>query len=160
MSSDEDEIDAALNMGFTFRRRPVSAAAATRPQFRIPLLLLTLQKGRASKLHWKGLQVINWAIQSDARMDTLVAVTEERQVPHLPVVRIEPMLDRTIDLAVGLGYAKFEGGRTVSLTALGKERALEVAAAPVLQEEKQRLSRLAGKVSQAKIDLLLEWRNE
>ncbi|MFE0594105.1 hypothetical protein [Micromonospora echinospora] len=160
MTSDTDDIDALLNMHFTFRRRPTPAAAATRPQIRIPLLLLTLQKCRASKLHWKGLQVLNWAVQSDLRMDALVAVSEGRQVPHMPIVRIEPMLDRAIDLAVGLGYSQFDGGRTVSLTALGKERALEVAAAPVLQEEKRRLSRLKVKVSQASINLLLEWRSE
>ncbi|MGI5215416.1 hypothetical protein [Plantactinospora sp. CA-290183] len=154
-----DDIEAALDMHFAFRRRPTPAAAAIRPQFRVPLLLLILQKCRASKLHWKGLQVLNWAVQSDARMNALVAIAGGRQVLHMPIVRIEPMLDRAIDLVVGLGYARFDGGRTVSLTALGKEMALEVASAPVMQEEKRRLSSLPGKVSQSTVNLLLEWRN-
>ncbi|MFC4072853.1 hypothetical protein [Actinoplanes subglobosus] len=160
MDSELDDLEALLDMGFAFRPRPVPAAPATRPQLRVPLLLLILLKCRASRLHWKGLQVLNWAIQSDARMEVLSIVIGGGHVPHMPIVRIEPMLDRAIDLAVGLGYVTFDSGRTVGLTALGKERAQEISRTPVLAPEKKRLMKLSGKITQSRIDLLLEWRSE
>lgn len=160
MESESDDLEALLDMGFTFRSRPVPAAAATRPQLRVPLLLLILLKCRAAKLHWKGVQVLSWAVQSDSHMDTFATAMRGGHVPHMPIVRIEPMLDRAIDLAVGLGYVTFDSGRSVGLTALGRERGHEISRVPVFEAEKRRLSILTGKIAQSQIDLLLEWRSE
>ena len=158
MQFPDSEIEYILDFGFSFTSRPDPIAASLRPDRRVALLLLLLSKSRGRKSSWKGLHLLNWAVRSAENMDLLLMIEVGTEVPDTPVVRIEPALDRSIDLAVGLGYVAQASGRTFQLTSQGQAAATEIEKSEAFVQEKNQLKKLRGKVTQAQVNRLLEWR--
>lgn len=154
----EIDLETLLDLEFSFVRQPDPLSASLRPQRRVPLLLLLLAKSRGRKLSWKGIHLLNWATRDSRSMELLAHIDSGLDIPDLPIVRIEPAMDRAIDLALGIGYVSQAQGRVFSLTPLGVSAASDIESTQAFKQERAQLNRLRGKVTQAQVDRLLEWR--
>lgn len=148
-------LDAPLN--FAVRADPVSPDF--RPERRIAVCLLIVEKSRAGKANWKTIHVLSWALQSPKRVEMLANIKVGNGLLDMPLVRFEPALDRALDLAVGLGFLSREGVGPFELTEIGREVLAEVREASVLEPEVAALAAVNGKVSNRDIERLLEWRS-
>jgi hypothetical protein len=148
-----------LDVPFDFSRLPVPMPAALRPERRVPLVLLLVAKSHGAGASWKGLQLLNWVVRAPEHADVLMAMREGRDIPDRPVVRIEPMLDRALDLAVGLGLVEQRASRVFCLTDSGNRIVEELDQSSAFAREREVLSRLKGKVTQKQVRQALEWRD-
>lgn len=144
---------------FTFEPQPEPVSATLRADRRVALLLLLVAKSHGAGASWKGLQVLNWAVRSRENADLLVGFEQGDASPDRPVVRIEPALDRAIDLAVGLGLLEQKSSRVFQLTDEGKEAAKVAEGSGAFAVERELLAKFKGKVTQREIARLLEWRD-
>lgn len=148
-----------LDVPFDFVRQPVPVPAALQPERRVPLVLLLVAKSHGSGASWKGLQLLNWVVRSPEHAEVLLALREGRDIPDRPVVRIEPALDRALDLAVGLGLLEQRAARVFRLTDEGREVVVALNDSDAFAQEREVLDRLRGKVTRTQVDRALEWRD-
>lgn len=148
-----------LDVPFDFSPQPDPIPAALRPERRIPLTLLLVAKSHGSGVNWKGLQVLNWAIRDSQHMDLLISLLNGSDIPDRPVVRFEPALDRTIDLAVGLGLLTQKPSRAFQLTPSGRQVVEQLEQSNAFVSERQLLARLRRKLTQKDVSRVLEWRS-
>lgn len=148
-------LDTPIN--FTLRPDPVSPDF--RPERRIAVCLLIVEKSRAGKATWKAMHVLSWALQSPKRVEMLANLKMGNGLLDMPIVRFEPALDRALDLAVGLGFLSRKDLGPFELTDSGRRALAEVRDAGVLENEVAALAAVSGKVSNADIERLLEWRS-
>lgn len=160
----ESKVDDELSLGwldvpFEFVRQADPIPASLRPQRRLALLLLLVDKCRSGKASWRALHLLSWSVQSADRVALVRALRSGEDLPDRPVIRFEPALDRTIDLAHGLGLVRKNRNGTYELTEVGVQSLTEINAAPVLDSEKAALSELGRSFSAAEVVRLLEWRS-
>jgi hypothetical protein len=158
VSTPSSELEAFLNLHFDFTKQPDPVAPSLRPKRRIPLLLLILAKSHGQRLSWKGLQLLNWALRSPRHMDLLIRLNGGTDIPELPILRVEPAMDRAMDLALGLGYVSRNDGRVLRLTAEGSGLIAEIERTAAFARERALLARLQGKVTQTQVNRILERR--
>lgn len=148
-------LDAPMN--FTARADPISPDF--RPERRVAVCMLIVDKSRAGKASWKAMHVLSWALQSPKRVEMLTNLKNGTNLLDMPVVRFEPALDRALDLALGLGFLTRDGLGPFELTDVGREALAEVREAGVLEREVAALAAVNGKVSNRDVERLLEWRS-
>lgn len=116
-----------LDAVYLFRDRPVSVPPDLRPLWRLALLVLLLDKccrqGRASlqKLH-----VLNWALRTPESRQALLESLEGNARPDSNLVRFDPALNQTLDLARGEALIVQIDGNRYQITAKGLELAAEI----------------------------------
>ena len=148
-----------LDVAFDFKRQPDPVPAALRPERRVPLVLLLVAKSHGAGASWKGLQLLSWAARDPEHAELLMALRENRDIPDRPVVRLEPALDRALDLATGLGLLEQKASRVFRLTGIGKRVVAEIEDSDAFVRERTMLRLLSGKVTQREVDRILEWRD-
>ncbi|MCQ1996488.1 hypothetical protein [Arthrobacter sp. zg-Y1171] len=148
-------LDAPMN----FVPRPDPVSPDFRPELRIAVCLLIVEKSRAGKATWKAMHVLSWALQSAKRVEMLANIKVGTALLDTPLVRFEPALDRALDLALGLGFLSRDGLGPFELTQNGREALNEIRSAGVLERELVALAAVNGKVSNKDIERLLEWRS-
>jgi hypothetical protein len=162
-ASPATEIDAAvlgwLDTPINFARRPDPISPDFRPERRIAVCLLIVEKSRAGKATWKAMHVLSWALQSSKRVKMLANIKVGNELLDLPLVRFDPALDRALDLAVGLGFLSRDGLGPFELTETGREALAEIHEAGVLESELAAMEAVNGKISNKDIERLLEWRS-
>lgn len=133
-----------LDTQFIFRVRPEAIPGDLRPMWRIAALLVILLTSRAGKTSFGRLHLLNWAIHSRENRQIIRDVLSRRMAPDAVVVRIEPSLNRAVDLARGEGLVDVTGNR-VLLTARGKTFAVVIWKHPaLLADEKDFLQEVKG----------------
>lgn len=153
------ELESALNVPFSFERRPEPLPASLRPERRLPLLLLLVAKCHGANASWMSLQLLSWAVRSNEHMKLIVSLRAGSDVPDRPLVRFEPALSRAIDLAVGLGFLELKASRTYRLTQDGRQFLGELQSSSVLTYERSLLDQIEGKITQKEVGKILEWRH-
>lgn len=112
-SFDFDNLDTLL----VFRSRPEAIPSDFRPIWRICLILLILQlASRSQKSSISKIQILNWAIRSKESRESLLRSIDGKVSPDTIALRIEPSLNRAIDLAQGEGLIEFVNGKNIQLT--------------------------------------------
>jgi hypothetical protein len=163
MSDDAVDLESSfaelLGVPFDFVRQPAPVPASLQPERRVPLVLLLVAKSHGSGASWKGLQLLNWVVRSPEHAEVLLALREGRDIPDRPVVRIEPALDRALDLAVGLGLLEQRAARVFRLTDDGRAVVADLNASDAFMQEREVLNRLQGKVTRIQVAQALEWRD-
>ncbi len=149
-------LDAPIN----FARRADPVSPDFRPERRIAVCLLIVEKSRGGKATWKAMHVLSWALQSPKRVAMLTNLKVGTGLLDMPLVRFEPALDRALDLAVGLGFLSRDGVGPFELTDIGRGALDEVREAGVLEREVAALAVVNGKVSNRDVERLLEWRSQ
>lgn len=163
MSDDAVDLESSLaellDVPFDFVRQPVPVPASLQPERRVPLVLLLVAKSHGSGASWKGLQLLNWVVRSPNHAEVLLALRKGRDIPDRPVVRIEPALDRALDLAVGLGLLEQRAARVFRLTDAGRKVVTELNESNAFVREREVLDQLQGKVTRTQVAQALEWRD-
>jgi hypothetical protein len=112
-----------LDTPFVFRSRPEAIPGDFRPLWRIGILLLILFiASRGSRSSSGRLHVLNWAIRTPDNRQTLINLIDGKTKPDTIVVRIEPSLNRAVNLAFGEGLVDRVSNR-ISLTLIGQKAA-------------------------------------
>lgn len=138
-----------LNTPFIFRSRPEAIPGDFRPLWRIGILLLILfASSRGGKSSFGRLHVLNWAIRTLENRKTLIDLIEGKIKPDTIIARIEPSLNRAVDLAYGEGLIDRISNR-ISLTphGLGIARNL-YQELDIFREEKQFLEKIGKKLTE------------
>jgi hypothetical protein len=116
-----------LNVPFTFRRRPVSLPPDLRPEWRVGIVLLTLRICcREYRASFARLHVLNWAVRTVPNQLAIAAVIAKESSPDALIVRIEPSLNRAVDLANGYRLIVRVAGDRIQLTNNGVNLADEL----------------------------------
>jgi hypothetical protein len=158
MTLRRSEFEDLSDVSFDFTKLPTPIPAGLRPLRRIALLLLLVAKSHGAGASWKGLQLLSWTVRDQRHADLLIALRENRDIPDRPVVRFEPILDRAIDLAVGLGLLEVKTSRALRLTEAGREVLKGVIESGAFVREIELLQQIPGKVTQADVERALDWR--
>ncbi len=153
----EAEILNELDVAFTFHRRPSPLPADLRPDWRVSLLTLILNKCWGNRASLKQLHVLSWAMRSPVTRNTFLEFLTGSKEPDLPVVRFEPSLDRALNFAVGEKLMDTADGITFTLTAKGQSLANRILKGEDwFHPEKQFLAQVPGKFTQRQIENILE----
>lgn len=142
-----------------FSRRAVNIPGDYRNAWRISVLCLLLQRGRADTLTLPHLHVLWWAVRSSRTRSIFLRWLEGSKGPDEFLVRFDPSLITAVDLAIGEGLVQREPTGNIKLTGAGKLLAGAVGhEASVLVSEKAFLDALPNRITQQQIRDLLEWR--
>jgi hypothetical protein len=139
-----------LNTPFVFRERPEAIPGDLRPLWRIGILLLMLHiASRGAKSSFGRLHVLNWALRSKEGREALLDILNGRLFPGTVVVRIEPSLNRAVDLANGEGLVRRVHGNRIELTARGQNEAAKIMKhAGIFESERAYLKRVGKRVTE------------
>lgn len=95
----ETSLDEALDVPFTFRRRPRALPCSMRPGWRLHVLMLILNQCRGARASLEQLHVLNWAIRTEDTRQHFLQFLEGKRAPNQVIVRYDPSLSRAIDFA-------------------------------------------------------------
>lgn len=154
------ELFEMLDSPVAFGREPEAIPGDLRISWRLSILCLLLARCRGAKTNLQTLHVLWWASRSRATRDLFLRWLDGDSRPDDLVVRFDPSLTVTIDLALGAGLVTWESrDSVVGLSPKGKGLA-ETAWSDenVLREQKAFLRRLPARITQKSMRELLEWR--
>ena len=141
-----------------FTRRSTNIPGDFRIAWRLSVLCLLLRRGRANTLALEHLHVLWWSVRSEATRSLLLRWFKGEGRPDEMLVRFDPSLSVTLDLALGQHLAEITDSGAVRLTANGAALADAVLVQDdALVEEKTFLSALPTNITQKQIQTLLEW---
>lgn len=143
-----------LDAPFTFSRRPVDIPADLRPAWRIGLLILLLKNCcREGRARFTQLHVLNWGVRSDENRAALENALNGNLDVDSFLVRIEPSLNRAVDLAIGEGLVARRSGDQIELRDSGHALADEIGAdATLYRTEKEFMQRIRKRVTGKFVD--------
>jgi hypothetical protein len=148
----------SLDAAPRFQRRAENIPGDFRTAWRVTVLCLLLRHCRADSAPVGQLHTLWWAIRSARSRDLFLRWYEGEKSPDELLVRFDPSVDVTIDLAVGAGLVVREASGAIKLADPGRNLADRVGAEDgVLTEEKRFLSSMTRRITQRQIRDLLEW---
>ena len=145
-----------LDAPFIFSRRPVDVPADLRPSWRIGLLILLLKNCcREGRARFTQLHVLNWGVRSEENRQALENALNGSVGVDSLLVRIEPSLNRAVDLAIGEGLVGKRSGDQIELRDSGRSLADEIERdATLYRTEKEFMQRIRKRVTSKFIDEL------
>lgn len=155
---DLEEFFSSISANPRFTQRSVSIPGDFRTGWRLSVLCLLLTRGRANQLALDHLHVLWWAIRTYTSRALFLRWLDGDKNPDELIVRFDPSLTVTIDLAMGQQLAERTGSGRIKLTPTGEGLATTVNSDPnVLVTEKAFLDNLPRTITQRQISELLEW---
>ena len=141
-----------LDTPFLFGSRPESLPGDLRPMWRIAAVLLILGiASRGKKSSFGRLHVLNWAIRTEETRAALKSLIRGGATPETVVVRIEPSLNRAVDLASAEGFLQRVSGDRVQLTGLGSKRVEALLKSRALEVERLFLKEIGTSLTEARV---------
>lgn len=160
--SDSDSLNeffGSLRAAPRFSHRAVSIPGDFRTAWRLSVLCLLVHQGRAHTLALEHLHVLWWAIRSSDTRELLVRWFSGERKPDDLIVRFDPSLAVTLDLALGQGLVVRTPTGGVRLTAAGTGLVSAISSDhTVLTAEREFLAQLPRSLTQTQIRGLMEWR--
>ncbi|ROQ37067.1 hypothetical protein EDF46_2513 [Frondihabitans sp. PhB188] len=142
-----------------FRRRNESIPGDLRVAWRISAVCLLLTKGRANSLALEHLHVLWWAIRSTVSQIQVVRAFDGQSRPDDLLVRFDPSLAVSLDLALGAGLIERGATGTMKLTPAGLLLALNILdTAEAFEGEKLFLKKLPSKITKTQFERILAWK--
>jgi hypothetical protein len=143
-----------LDVPFIFSRRPIDVPADLRPAWRIGLLILLLKNCcREGKARFTQLHVLNWGVRSEENREALENALHGSVGADALLVRIEPSLNRAVDLAIGEGLVARRSGDQIELRDSGHALADEIGSdATLYRTEKEFMQRIRKRVTGRFVD--------
>lgn len=159
MLADSFFIQALQGASFSFVRRPEPVSGDLRMSWGIGVVLLGLLHSRGKKGSFLKLQFLAHSIRTKQSRDQVCAVLRGELRSSDIQVRVEPWLNRAVAFAHGLHLVTVTKGKSVELTARGKEVAAAIEAdLDVLVDERVFLTTVAKRLTE---QLLIRiWRME
>jgi hypothetical protein len=149
---------ANIDIPFAFRQRPTPLVGDLRPAWRIALVLLMLLHSRGKKATLQKLHVLNSACRSmDTRRGFLRYVQGEARKDEI-IPRVEPSLNRALNLARGEGLVEIEKGKNMKLTPAGLKFAKQLdETSDCLEAEKVFLRAVESFATEGRVEDLFTW---
>jgi hypothetical protein len=145
-----------LDVPCVFRERPEPIPADMRPLWRLALVLLALHVGsRGGKSCLLRLHLLNWALQDRRNFEVLLRALSNSGSPGDVLFRVEPALNRVVDIALGERLVERVSGDRIRLTRTGV-----VAARAIMEREglmvlqKELLAKLGKSLTEQTVDRL------
>jgi hypothetical protein len=155
----EDQIDrtlAEVDSPVTFRVRPLALPGELRPLWRLSVLLLMVSNCRGERASLPQLHVLSSALRSPVTQESFLQALSGNRQPDSFVTRFDPVLNQTVDLAVGEQLVAWDRGKRIHLLGRGRRFVTTIMATPdLLTVEKQLLNRLPNRLTQSEVDVLL-----
>ena len=149
---------AHIDIPFTFRERRTPLAGDLRPAWRISLILLMLLHSRGKKATLQKLHVLNSACRSERTRSDFLRYVEGAARKDEIIPRVEPSLNRALNLARGEGLVDVENGKNIKLTPAGLELAKKLDATPdCIVAEKAFLRQVGAFATEGKVENLFNW---
>lgn len=153
-----DKFFSSVSASPRFVKRAVNIPGEFRTAWRLSVLCLILSRGRARQLALDHLHVLWWAIRSSTSRALFLRWEAGEKSPEEIIVRFDPSLTTTVDLAIGQRLVERTSSGLIKLTSTGAAMAESVASnRGVLEDEKEFLLSLPAKINQRQISELLEW---
>lgn len=143
---------------FVFRQRPISISPDLRPGLRICIIALLLRNCcRGNECSFAKLHTLSWCAKSKENRQRMLDILSSSTSSSAFVVRIEPSLNRAVDLAIGEGLVTRKTGSKLALTEKGAELADEInSITDLLIEEKLFMSQIGKRVTETLVGKLFK----
>lgn len=153
------ELFSRPGVAVAFRDQPDAIPGDLRISWRLSMLCLLLDRCWGSRAPLPIMHVMWCSVRSASSRELFLRWLSGERRPDEVVVRFDPALSLTVDLAAGAGLIDFDPAKgTIALTKIGAALAREVwSSEGVLQEEKAFLLQLP-RITQSLIRPVLEWR--
>jgi hypothetical protein len=147
-----------IDIPYTFQNRPAPLAGDLRPTWKIGLILLMLLYCRRHKATLQKLHLLNTACNSMSAQGNFLRYIDGKARKDEIIPRIEPSLNRALNLARGEGLIEVESGKNLMLTpkGLGEAKALE-AIPDCMATERLFLQTVKSFVTESKVTDLFNW---
>jgi hypothetical protein len=149
------DIKDILNSPFTFTKRKNFNPCDTRPLWKSCLIVLILGiTGKEYSASLKKIHTANWIVKKDEHLTSFMKWSgkDDRKRPN---VRLEPAIDRVINLLVSNGIVKKADGK-ITLTLTGCDFFDELGDEDVYIPEKKSLTTAKKHLSEAAVKRLFE----
>lgn len=141
-----------------FNSRAEAIPGDLRLSWRLAMLCIILNRSHGRRASMQMLHVLWWSVRSSDSRALFRRWHQGTKSPDELMIRFDPSLSSTLDLAMGQGLVLTKQNLTVSLTSTGRTFAEEVwATEGVLEVEKAFLGGLPSHMTQKQIRELLEW---
>jgi hypothetical protein len=142
-----------------FADRAEAVPGDLRLAWRLVVLCLILDRSHGAKASMQAAHVLWWAIRSPRSRDLFLRWQRHDQDPDELLVRFDPSLTATMDLAIGAGLVAVDSNANLVLLPAGRHLAADAwSVQGVLEVEKSFLNALPRKITQKSIRELLEWK--
>lgn len=149
----------AINSGVRFARRPDPVPADLRFHWRVAALVLVLHRCRSDTATLQQLHVLTWALRSEETRKTFIRWSTGDKRPDDVIVRYDPALSLSVDLATGFGLVERTDKGHVTLSDTGERLAVAIEnESQILIVEKSFLDLLPKRVSQKFVNDLILWK--
>lgn len=149
---------AAFTVNASFAERPQSITGDFRVAWRLAVVCLLLSRGRANTLTFEHLGVLWWAVRSRSTRSLLLRWFAGEASPDELLIRYDPSLSVTLDLAAGSSLVSLSDG-AAKLTAAGVAFATHLMQdGDFLREERAFVTELPSTISRSGMSRVLEWR--
>lgn len=113
------KIEELLSSPFSFRQRKIFTPCETRPLWKCALVILIIgMTGREKRCSLRKIHTANWLVKSPEHLKELLEWSKSNSL-FSPCIRLDPTIDRAIELVAASGYACKTGGK-IALTAAGE----------------------------------------
>lgn len=142
-----------------FSRRAVSIPGDFRTAWRLSILCLLLQRGRANTLSLEHLHVLWWAVRTARSRELLLRWFDGDRSPDELLVRFDPSLTISVDLALGEELVTRVSSGNIKLATTGASLAASIYdQEDLMVDEKAFLAALPTRITQRQVRDLLEWK--
>ncbi len=149
---------AAIDTPVRFVRRPDPVPADLRLSWRLGVLTLILRRCRADTATIQQLHVLSWAIRTTKSRAVFLRWISGEKRPDDIIVRFEPSVSLSIDLANGSGLVNRSGGGRITLTQKGILLAESINRdSTALGPEKEFLNKLPRRITQRFVNDAVAW---
>lgn len=149
-------LEELLNSPFSFNQRKTFTPCETRPLWKCSLVILIMGiTGREKRCSLKKIHTANWLTKSSGHLDELLdwAKSETLFAPH---IRLDPTVDRAIDLIAASGYVCKVGGK-ISLTTAGEDLFSQIFTdTEIMEREKEILAAAKKYLSEAAVERIFK----
>lgn len=147
-----------IDIPFTFRQRPTPLVGDLRPAWRMGLILLMLLHSRGKKATLQKLHVLNSACRSMGTRRAFLSYVQGEARKDEIIPRVEPSLNRALNLSRGEGLVEIERGKNIKLTPAGLKLAKQLdETSDCLEAEKAFLKAVESFATEGRVEDLFTW---
>lgn len=145
-----------LSSPFSFNQRKTFTPCETRPLWKCSLVILIIGlTGREKRCSLKKIHAGNWVTKSTEHLDELLEWSRSETL-FAPHIRLDPTVDRAIDLIAAEGYVCKTGGR-IALTPEGESLFSQIFAnSEIMGREKNSLTTAKKYLSETAVERIFK----
>lgn len=156
MKPSPDLLQTLLTGEFKITRRPVPVAGDLRINWGLAIIIMILGRSRQNKASYQKIHLLAHAVRTpETQRHTLMLLQQERS-RLLPLVRVEPWVNRAVNLAAALELVCLEAGSSIRLLDAGMETFKKLTEnGGVLKEEWEFLSSASILANEKKVSSIM-----